>query len=195
MTEYTAQQGDCLESIAVTFGFDWKTVWHHVDNRELRQLRKDPNVLLPGDLIMIPDPAPRWESRATEQRHRFVRKGVPSKLVLVLRDFDRPRANEQYILEVDGTSVSGTTDSQGRIEIRIPPDAKAGRLLVGTDPPEEYALALGHIDPISTPAGVEARLHNLGYGSLAQFQKKNGLEVTGQEDAATLSKLQSEYGC
>jgi len=42
--------------------------------------------------------------------------------------------------------------------------------------------------------GIEARLRNLGYRSLAEFQKKYRLDVTGQPDEPPLNKLRDEYG-
>lgn len=196
MPLYTVQQGDCLESLAKTFGLQWESIWTHPENSDLRQQRQDPNVLLPGDQLFIPDLTPRYEDCVTDRRHQFVLKGRSSKLVLVLKDFDRPRANQAYILTVDGQTVSGKTDNQGRIEERIRPDASAGRLLVGpAEAPEEYVLALGHIDPVEEVSGLEGRLYNLGFHSLSEFQKRYRLQVTGAPDDATRNKLREEYGC
>jgi len=195
MSRYTVQQGDCVESIAAQFGLAWEQVWNHPDNVELRKHR-DPNVLLPGDFLSIPERILRWESCVTDREHSFVLKGRSSKLVLVLKDFDKPRASEKYVLSVDGLLVSGTTDQNGRLEALIEPGARTGRLLVGPSSAlEEYTLQLGHIDPIQEVTGIEARLRNLGYRSLAEFQKKYRLDVTGQPDEPTLKKLRDEYGC
>lgn len=196
MPEYAVQPGDCVESIAAEHGFNWRILWESAENTALRQLRKDPNVLLPGDVVVIPDKAARWEDCGTEKRHRFVRKGVPSKLLLILKDFDQPRANQRYVLEVDGRIMTGETDDQGRVEAIISPEARTGRLVVGAgEAQEEYVLELGHIDPIKEITGIEARLLNLGYQSLAEFQKKHRLEATGEPDEATLTKLHADYGC
>lgn len=87
MPEYKVKQGDCASSIAQKSGLFWETVWNHSKNAKLRNKRSDPNVLCPGDLIFIPDKEEKLESCATEQRHRFQRKGVPAKLRLrILQD-------------------------------------------------------------------------------------------------------------
>jgi hypothetical protein len=196
LAQYAVQQGDCMESIAVQFGFQWEDLWNHPDNSDLRQLRQDPNVLLPGDIVTIPDLTPRVENCITDQLHKFVLQVPSSKLVILLKDFDKPRAGEQYVLTVGGQMVSGTTDSTGKLEEVISPRAQNGRLLVG--PPgaqEEFVLKLGHVDPIETPSGVAARLRNLGHPTLGEFQRKYGLPVTDKPDDATIAKLRDRYGC
>jgi N-acetylmuramoyl-L-alanine amidase len=52
---YTAGQGDSTTRIAFRNGFFWKTVWEHPENSELKSKRKDPNILLPGDTVFIPE--------------------------------------------------------------------------------------------------------------------------------------------
>jgi LysM repeat protein len=45
-TRYTVKQGDHLSSIAHEYGFpDYQTIWNHADNAQLKQKRKNPNVL------------------------------------------------------------------------------------------------------------------------------------------------------
>ena len=48
---HTVQQGESVESIAHAAGHFWDTVWQHPDNAALRQLRRSPHVLLPGDVV------------------------------------------------------------------------------------------------------------------------------------------------
>jgi hypothetical protein len=75
--KYEVQAGDCIASIAFAHGFFWKTVWDDPSNAELRNQRKSPYILLPGDQVTIPQRRLKEESRASEQRHRFKLKGVP----------------------------------------------------------------------------------------------------------------------
>lgn len=78
--EYKARQGDCISSIAADKGFFWETLWNHPDNAELKKKRGDPNVLMPGDVIQVPEKELRSEKSATDQKHVFKRKSVPAKL-------------------------------------------------------------------------------------------------------------------
>lgn len=80
---HTIRQGECIESLADRYGFFPETLWKHADNSDLRELRKDQNILQPGDVVVIPDLELGEESAATEQKHRFRRKGVPAKMRIV----------------------------------------------------------------------------------------------------------------
>lgn len=80
--DYEIASGDCVDSVAFRYGFFPDTLWDHASNAELKKLRKDPNVLYPGDKLFIPDLRIHEVDKATEKRHRFQRKGVPAKLHL-----------------------------------------------------------------------------------------------------------------
>ncbi|MGQ9695142.1 MAG: PGRP and LysM peptidoglycan-binding domain-containing protein [Thermodesulfobacteriota bacterium] len=208
MADYTVKQGDCLSSIASKYGLFWEKIWNHPKNAQLKEKRKDPNVLYPGDVLFIPDKEEKEEPASTEQRHRFRVKGVPAMLRLQFKHGDQPRANELYTLEIDGMIISGNTDGEGRIEQHLPPKAKRGKLLLG-EYQEEFILEFGHLDPIEEISGVQARLNNLGFdcgkvdgilgpkteAALKEFQKQYGLLVTGKIDEQTINKLKNIYGC
>jgi len=207
MPHYTVRQGDCISSIAHKNGHFWEKVWNHPSNGSLRATRKDPNVLLPGDVVFVPDKEEKTESGATDTQHRFKKKGVPAKLRLRLCDDDEPRANQAYTLEIDGKVFRGTTDGEGRIEQAIAPDSKKGKLTVG-DAGDEYVLNLGHIDPVDEISGVQARLNNMGFDcgpadgrmgprtrmALREFQKSEELDETGEIDDETRQRLSQEFG-
>jgi LysM repeat protein len=86
MPEYKVKQGDCLSSIAERYGLFWEKVWNHPKNAKLKEKRKDPNILYPGDVVFVPDKDRKEESGATEQRHRFRKKGTPAKLRLKIME-------------------------------------------------------------------------------------------------------------
>jgi N-acetylmuramoyl-L-alanine amidase len=206
--EHEIQQGDCVESLAYEYGHFWQTIWQDPTNAGLRQRRKNPNALLPGDRLFIPPLRLKEVPEATDRRHRFVRKGVPSKLCIILEDeADEPLRNEPYVLEVEGKIYSGTTDAKGKLEHPIPPSARQGTLYIGADRRIRYPLELGRIDPVAEVSGVQGRLNNLGFDcgaadgvlgpetqdALRSFQRQYDLEETGEMDQATLAKLEQRY--
>jgi N-acetylmuramoyl-L-alanine amidase len=201
MPNYTVQQGDCVTSIADRYGLLWTTVWNHPSNGGLRQLRKDPNVLYPGDQLFVPDLDPKQADCATNQKHPFVKKGAPAKVKIRLLDQDQPRAGVAYQLEIDGALKSGVTDSDGYVQQPLPPGAQRGKLSVGDGATKDvYEIQFGALDPFDTDSGVRSRLLSLGYGgddmkaAIQAFQKKEGMQVTGEMDAATQSRLKDRYG-
>jgi N-acetylmuramoyl-L-alanine amidase len=100
MTKHTLRKNECISSLADRYSLFWETIWFHPSNAELRSLRQNANILYPGDEVFIPDMEIKEESVATEQKHRFRRKGVPAKLRLqILKDIeeddeavDKPKA-------------------------------------------------------------------------------------------------------
>lgn len=207
MPDYTVQEGDCLSKIAQQFGLSSDKVWNHSQNAEIRKLRKDRNVLFPGDVLFIPDSSRGNADTAADKKHNFKRKGVPAKLRLRLIECEEALKNEPYILDIDGTVLTGNTNGDGWIDRIIPPDAKHAVLkLKGGQ--ESYSLRLGHLDPIETTSGIKARLKSLGYyggaaddtpnvemsDAIRAFQKRQGLPETGENDTATAAELKREYG-
>jgi len=202
MAKHKVKQGECISSIADKYGFFPDTLWNHAENAGLKQQRKDPNVLFPDDEVFIPEKEEKTESCATEQKHRFRKKGVPAKIKVRLLINDEPQANEPYKLLIDGEWKEGTTDSKGFLEESIPPGAQKGKLFVGKgDRQEIYEFNLGTIDPMETEEGIRCRLLDLGYSvgedleaAIRAFQEKEGIKVTGIVDDATRSKLKEKFG-
>ena len=108
--EYAVGQGECIDSIAFEHGFFVDTIWDYSKNSELKKLRKDPNILQPGDIVIIPELKIREESCAAEKKHRFRRKGVPAKLSLV---FYRPKPPEEEEGGAGGGSGGGGSGGGG----------------------------------------------------------------------------------
>jgi hypothetical protein len=164
MIEHEVRQGECVASIAAAYGAPAKKVWNAPENEDLREERKDPNVLLPGDSVFINDRDRKEEACATEQHHKFRKLGAPVYLRLKFLDMGEARAGEKYVLKIAGKVIEGATDGEGKIEVVIPPDAEEAVLRLGEKARgEDYLLRLGELDPVSEPSGVQVRLAHLGY--------------------------------
>lgn len=205
---HTVQQGECLVSIAESYGFFWETLWSHPENAALRARRRDPTVLAQGDVVFVPDKTRKEFTRPTGARHTFRVKNVPAKFQLRLLNEDgTPRAGLAYVLTVDGREIPGTTDGEGTVKASIAPTARDGVLRI-TETGEEYTLDLGHLEPVDTVRGAKARLQALGgydgplddrmgpsfSRALEDFQGANGLARTGVLDASTQDALRTAFG-
>src|SRR5438105_358348 len=100
--QHTVQSGDCISSIANEHGFFPDTVWNDSANAALREKRKNPNVLAPGDTVVIPDKREKTEARDSGQEYRFRKRGVPAKFRLRLLAEGKPIANAPFTLLVNG---------------------------------------------------------------------------------------------
>ena len=206
MPLYEVQQGDCISSIAFQFGFLPDTIWNHSQNAELKAKRRDPNVLFPGDIVFIPDKTLRYEPAATDIRHSYKRKATPAKLKVRFLRNNKPLANKNYVLEIDGKSTQGTTDGDGNLECPIIPNARSAKVTF-TEFDEEYPLKLGFLDPYDEITGVQGRLKNLGFyagdvngqldeatkNAIAAFQTSQNM-ANGELDQATKEAIKTEFG-
>jgi N-acetylmuramoyl-L-alanine amidase len=208
-TAHTIQQGEHLSKIAAQYGFfDYKTIWDHASNADLKKKRVNPHALLPGDVLQIPDKNPKQVSKPTTALHKFKVARGKLKLRLKLRDFDNePIANTDCELEIEGKKQSLTTNGDGLIETDVEPTAEAGKLVVPSLD-LEIPVQIGHLDPHDEESGWLGRLINLGYGDdgfgasseealradIEEFQCDHDLKVTGELDDATKAKLKEVHG-
>jgi len=212
---YTVKQGDHLSSIAKDFGFsDYNTIWNDPGNADLKTLRENPNVLFPGDVLVIPEKVPRVEAKGTEVRHQFVKHKPVLKLRLVLEDlFEMPIANADCDLLLDSDTFHVTSDGDGHIEHEIKHETKGGMLLI-KDPQTAFngqaiPIKIGFLDPVEELSGQLARLDNLGYfpgdgspehaddfkSAVEEFQCDNELPIDGVCGPGTQAKLKQVHGC
>lgn len=139
--DHTVCKGESMGSIAFEHGFFWETLWV------------------------------REESKASDAKHQFKRKGVPAQIVLVLRkpsakseekavaagsenhwDFDEakpenlpdePDANVPYQLFADGLLVKeGKSDGDGKIKATLSPAARNGILILHRGTARERTIEL-----------------------------------------------------
>ncbi len=210
---YTVEPGECLPAIAERLGYRWQTLWDHPGNAELRKVRQDPNTLLPGDKLVLPEKAVKYEAGATEKTHRFRARNIPRYLRLVMQTpRGKPLAHQPYLLQIDGQFVPNApgggaqTDGDGVIECRLPRGAKEAVLTIDHD---TWRLELSGLAPLETVAGLQGRLQNLNYPAgpidgvlgprtreaLRNFQRDHELLVDGRYGPQTQAKLKAVYGC
>jgi Putative peptidoglycan binding domain len=207
-TNYVVKQGDHVSKLAQQFGFaDFNTIWDHPNNSTLKNLRKNPNVLNPGDQLFIPDKQLKKETRPTGATHRFKARVIPLMLRVVVKKVDdTPLANTPCKLQVAGTTYPLTTDKSGRIEQEIPKNAETAQLIILD---QGIPIKIGHLDSVDQVSGYRARLNNLGYhagssddpddaqlrSAIEEFQCDQHLKVDGVCGSQTQKQLEKVHGC
>jgi N-acetylmuramoyl-L-alanine amidase len=168
---HTVEQGEYLASIAKDYGFsDWRTIYDHPENADLKKIRPNPDVLFPGDQLFIPDKTQKRESCPTEKKSRF-QVNVPKALLKIVLKNSEGKAikNQPYTLKIAWQTLTGSTDGTGSLQQKIPIGIDTGNLSLdklGLT----WPLKIGHLDPVhdeggdeAIVSGLQARLNNLGY--------------------------------
>ena len=207
---HVVRAGDFLAKLAYEHGFKPDDVWNDDANAELRKLRADPDMLVPGDVIYFSpkDLEPHSLSTGTTNVIAGRIPNVPMCLRFVRNG--RPAAGVHYA--VKGFEVKpGVADAEGCIRLEVPVTLPSFMLYL-VDFAEVYEVKVGHLDPPDTPSGAQMRLACLGvYGrpgngsamfaseehlaaGLRAFQATNGLDVSGVLDDATVKKLVEQFG-
>jgi hypothetical protein len=170
--QHTVLPGEHLAGIAAANGFaQFMTIWNDPANAELRRLRHNPNILLPGDIVTIPDKVEKVEQGATGQRAVFALDLEPLVLRIRLEDLDgKPIAGKACVLRLAGRDENGRealakqfdlkTDGAGKLEQGIQETAGVAELTFDAD---KIFISIGGLDPVGSKSGMQARLNNLGY--------------------------------
>lgn len=211
---HIVEEGECIETIASMHGFFPDTLWDLQENAELRELRGSMNLLVPGDEVHVPDLSEQVFDVATEAKHRFKRKGVPSEFTITYEDEEgEPLANIAYTTIIDGEfGPKGTTDAKGTIKFPVSPEAEKLTLRLETEIEwaKENEFELSALQPVDTIKGVQSRLKSLGFftgdldgkssselkDAVRAFEGAQEMKVTGDHKGqAFKDKLLAEYGC
>jgi len=212
MSNHIVKQGECITTIAQANGFSGEALYKHPDNAELRKKRPNPNILHPGDKVVVPQLETKSVNAQTGTMHRFQVKQPKRELRLVLLDHDgKSIGDASYVLEAEGERVEGQTTRDGEIKQSISFDTRTVTLSIRG---RELILDCSYLNPLTDvpdggTSGARERLRNLGYSvgdgsdnldpgtrtALALFQHDAKLEVTGDLDDATRSKLITAHRC
>jgi hypothetical protein len=167
MQPYVVKDGDFLLQLAFQMGFDADTVWNDPSNDDLRSIRADPNILLAGDLLHVPDP-PDPSSQATNltpgSTNNFVAADPPTFALThtFVGDDTTSYASQAYTVQELAQLTGLQTDENGTATFQAPVTLQTATI-VFTDSGESFTLAMGGMDPINTISGIFKRLQNLGY--------------------------------
>jgi N-acetylmuramoyl-L-alanine amidase len=201
---HKVKQGECLNSIASQYGHIPDKIWQYSPNANLRKLRKNPDILSPGDVLEIPAIEIQKIASATDCKHTFCKLGKTYLHLQIVVD-NESLAGEEYEICIEGRSETGTVGDDGKIDARIPPDASRGYITILG---RRFEFGLGNLDPVDTVSGAQARLNQLGFPagdvdndhgektreSIKAFQSANDIEADGELNTATQDKIKQKYG-
>lgn len=203
-TEHVVSEDEGISAIAERYGHFAPTIWDDPKNSEIRKLRSDGDILVPGDVLWISPLSEGSVSVPTGARHRFRRRGVPPKLRLQLLRNGEPRADEPFEIAIGGKTIQGRTDAEGRIDVFVPATSTEGTIHVGG---EEIRIRANALRPVDTDEGLVQRLRNLGFlgredpdddpealaAAIGAFQEREEIDVTGEADDATRERLRAVH--
>lgn len=183
---YTVVSGDCLSGIAKRFGFqDYQTIYNHPDNSSFKVKRPNPNLIYPGDIIVIPDKSQKSVNVAVGSSSTIKIKRQKQLLRVKMSTHGEPLKDAPFTLFIKGRNgiadykIEGKkTDGQGVIAEKIPTEyiketgETSAEIIIYGIP---YLIKIGGLDPISTVSGVKQRLKNLGY-SITRLDNQLGPE-------------------
>jgi Putative peptidoglycan binding domain len=199
---HTVQKGEGVSSIAFATGRFPDKIWADPANAELRRLRGDMNMLVPGDVVVVHDLTAKVETAPTGKSTRFVLRTTPAVLRLQVAVGTKILANQTYTLIVDGVPRNGKTDGTGVLVETVSPTANKA-ILQMDGLPEQFEILIGRIQPVDTLHGVKARLSNMGFGcgaidgsfddatraAIVAFQERTGLAPNGDWHDAEMQRM------
>lgn len=176
-------QGECLISIAQKYGVaNWRTIYDAPENEEFKKLRKNPNMICPGDIVHIPLLTGTKQPAKLNQKTTYVLKKAKGFLSICLIDKkSNPLSDVPYDVSFFKTerdqkgeplkTITGVkTGADGYVEQPLPKDAKFALISYSPYPTRpslklKMGLKVGELDDPSTELGMRSRLNHFGFFS------------------------------
>lgn len=167
--------------IAVEYGIkDWKIIYYHQKNDELRDKRPNPNILYKGDKVWVPEILEPKEFKAeTDKSYKFIMYPPKTLIHIVLQDdFGNTFEDVRYEIWIEGKKYNPfnyernlKTREDGLIHHMVPLAKEIEMRIWFEDNDDEgeeekyhsIIILPGHLDPVDTIEGIQDRLINLGF--------------------------------
>ncbi len=129
---HTVEPGDCFSSLAKANGyFNYLTLYNHGDNAAIKGIRANPNLLVEGDPIAIPDKRQKKVALDLDKEKKFVVDRKKTKLRLSLKDCeDKALPILEIKLVVGPLTSTAKPNGDGLLEVEVDPSVKAGTLAI-----------------------------------------------------------------
>jgi N-acetylmuramoyl-L-alanine amidase len=214
--QHTVAQGETLLRIARQYGYQTsKALYNHPSNAEFKALRPDPNLIYSGDKITIPPKKEKFIPLRTNSINSFVVQNEKEyfRLQIIHEDGD-DITGKRIVITIGSQTIDTVLPGNGLIEVELNEnDSLTGQVDLylkedQSSPSESFTAQVGHLDPIDTLSGVQARCNLLGFdcgtvdgisgsktkAGVRDFQYEHDLEVDGIAGAKTKAKLQQVFG-
>jgi hypothetical protein len=215
MKPYVVKQGDFLKRIAFDLGFVADEVWNDAANADLKSKRKTGDVLLPGDILYVPE-NPRKRNPYTKETDNPYKARLPRVKVQVVlaAPGGKPLEGEPYVVKGLGDESEKKTEADGKVSFEAAIHVRQVEVIL-TKRNQTLLVKVGDLDPADEPSGARMRLQHLGYygptfaggdqpypsseeallgAALKAFQTAQGLLADGKLDAVTAAALKSIHG-
>jgi N-acetylmuramoyl-L-alanine amidase len=200
--------GDYLTAIAYAAGVTVDDIWNDPANAQLKELRSNPEMLAPGDVVYVPVVERKFEPVSVGEAAQMMADPTKVKVnvVLEMRDDDGQNvlAGKTFRIEgLGGDRVENPIGPDGAVSFEVPATTREVVLVV-----DEMSLKLpvlvGGMDPVNEASGLHQRLRHLGYtdgdageydlgDAIRAFQQDQNIEASGDSDAATLQALVDKH--
>jgi len=172
-------EGDCISSIAFNNGvMEWKKLYDYQEQK-FKDSRKNPNSLVVGDQIKIPQGKELSDSKSTGSKVKITvakAKTVRLRLVLIDREgkpiIDKPYTLKWAVGDLSWGTKLGKTDAQGLIEADIPPNSRVAELNLDLTTPAPVAAAAAAPAPANDPERYPPVINTADYCKTGEDQKK-----------------------
>ena len=179
MQPYVIRGSDYLSKLAHKFGFDADAVWNDPNNSDLRKLRTNPEILLAGDILQVPESSfepPPAQPLVIGTTNTFTAPAPPTVTIkhkFVGVDPSIYASKAYTVRELD--DLKGLqTDADGLVTFEVAVTLESATIRF-TETGEEWTLAIGGLDPINSTIGIFQRLQGLGYiGEAKEFDMGDG---------------------
>jgi N-acetylmuramoyl-L-alanine amidase len=138
VAKHNVVPGDCFCSLAKANNFfDYLTLYNHGSNAALKAKRPNPNQLVEGDSVEIPDKKIKKVLGATNKEHKFLVLRTKTKLRLVIVNAqDMPLKTKTCTLTVGARAQKTKPAASGLVEMEVDPVDTAGSLAITLAPPK-----------------------------------------------------------
>jgi hypothetical protein len=213
-TQRKVRPGEHLTGIVDGLGLaNVHTILSQPANESLRK-RPHPEILNPGEILVVPDLEPLKFTLATGKRHKLTIERPKAKLRATFTTFhgEPSGATNAEITPENKPTLNISLDA-GKLETKIAPACTQALIKVKSPvdnkPDIHWHLRLGYLVRPEGDEGALARLRNLGYyrvvvseadlrerrAAIEEFQCDQGLALSGALDEDTKAKIEEVHGC